>query len=136
MLTKSYLRPIALTIPLLAAACTTDEPLGGPLVAEVAAPTPTAALQRIARNASRCWSDGEIARYAVIPELDTQAGKPRILLIEKGKANGLPALVIEGEANPTRLRTYGPLTRTNVSNRVNDDIFRSSTGVSGCKGSA
>ena len=120
----------------LASACVTDEPVGGPLVAEVAAPTPTAALQRIATNASRCWTGGAIGRYAVIPELDTQAGKPRILLIEKGNRSGLPALVIESEGNPTKLRSFGPLTRTPLSNRINSDIIRWSTGGSGCGGRA
>ena len=132
VLTKSYFRRSALILPIALAACTTAEPLGGPLVAEVAAPTPTAALQRIARNAARCWKDGEIGRYAVIPELDTQAGKPRILLIEKGKPRSLPALVIEGEGGPTRLRSFGPLASAPLSNRINADVIRWSTGNDAC----
>ena len=135
-LTKPYLRRSALTLSVLLAACTTSEPLGGPLVAEVAAPTPTAALQRIARNAARCWTGGEIGGYAVIPELDTQAGKPRILLIEKGKPRSLPALVIEGQASPTRLRSFGPLASAPLSNRINSDIIRWSTGNDSCGGRA
>ena len=135
-LTKRYLAAGALTFGASLAGCATDEPLGGPLAVEVAAPTPRAALSRIASNAARCWTSGEIADYAVIPELDTTAGKPRILLIEKGKSGSLPALVIEGDGSPTRLRSFGPLATDGLSNRINADIIRWSTGGSGCGGRA
>ena len=135
-LTKSYARFGVLTVASLLAACATSEPLGGPLVAEVAAPTPRAALQRIASGAARCWTGGDLARYAVIPELDTSAGTPRILLIEKGKRGALPSLVIEAQASPTRLRSYGPLAATGLSQRINADVIRWSTGQAGCGGRA
>lgn len=135
-LTKAYGGALALTCGLLAAGCATDEPLGGPLAIEVAAPTPNAALGRIASEAARCWTSGEIADYAVIPELDTTAGRPRILLIEKGQPGALPALVIEGTSSPTRLRSFGPLASDGISSRVNADIIRWSTGGTGCGGRA
>ena len=130
------MRPIALTLASLGLGCATAEPDGGPLLAEVAADTPRLALQRIARNAARCWKGGEIGRYAVIPELDTQAGKPRILLLEKGNSSALPALVIEGEGAPTRLRTFGALSSSKLSARINGDIIRWSTGSDACGGRA
>ena len=136
VLTKSYFCIGALTVASSLAACATSEPLGGPLVAEVAAPTPRAALQRIASGAARCWTGGEIGRYAVIPELDTSAGTPRILLIEKGKTGALPSLVIEAQASPTRLRSFGPLAATELSGRINADVIRWSTGQAGCGGRA
>ena len=133
-LTISFAGRAALTsCAIFATACVTDEPVGGPLVAEVAAPTAVSALQAVARGASRCWTDGDLAAYSAIPELDTTAGKPRILLVEKGRGGGLPALVIEGEGDPTRIRTYGPLSRSPVSNRINADIIRWSTGGRGCR---
>lgn len=135
-LTKSFTRTfttaLALAATFAAAGCATDEPLGGPLVAEVAAPTPRAALQRIAAGAARCWTDGALADYAVVPELDTTAGRPRILLIEKGEPGSLPALVIEARPDPVRLTSFGPLAQSPTSNRVNADIIRWSTGGSSC----
>ena len=117
-LTISFGRRAALaSCAILAAGCTTDEPIGGPLIAEVAAPTPERALQAIASGASRCWSEGAIAGYSAIPELDTSVGTPRILLVEKGQGRGLPALVIEATGEPTRIRTYGPLSGTKLSSR-------------------
>lgn len=134
-LTRPFIAASALTIcGILATGCVSDEPLGGPLVAEVASPTPQAALQAIASGASRCWSSGDLGAYSAIPELDTQAGRPRILIVEKGRRAGtLPALVIEAEADPTRIRTYGPLSATQSSARINADIIRWSTGGRGCR---
>lgn len=119
---------------ILATACSTatDEPLGGPLIAEVAASTPREALQGIAQGAARCWNEGALERYATIPELDTEAGRPRILLIERDGSSTLPALVIEAGASPTSLRTFGPLSRGPLSGRINSDIIRWSTGGRGC----
>ena len=117
-------------------ACATSEPVGGPLTIEVAAPTPRAALQRIASGASKCWTSGEIANYAVIPELDTSAGTPRLLVFKKGAGGGLPELVIEGSSGPTKLRSYGPLASERLSNRINADIIRWSVGVLDCRGRA
>ena len=123
---------LALTVATVLAGCATSEPVGGPLTVEVAAPTPRAALTRIAASAAQCWTRGAVASYAVIPELDTTAGNPRILLIEKGKPGSLPALVIEGTAGPTRLRSFGPLAGTALSGRINADVIRWSTGGTGC----
>ena len=139
-LTKSdFHRPAligGLFLATLLAGCATDEPIGGPLVAEVSASTPQAALQRIASGAARCWKSGEIGRYAVIPELDTNAGTPRILLLEKGREGALPSLVIEARGGPTRLRSFGPLATSKLSGRINSDIIRWSTGNASCGGRA
>lgn len=133
-LTRGFTAGIALTsCVILTTACTTREPLGGPLVAEVSAPTPVDALQAIADGASRCWNRGELGNYATIPELDTQVGRKRILLVEKGGETALPALVIEADGSPTQLRTFGPLSGQPLSNRINADIIRWSTGGSGCR---
>ena len=110
--------------------------MGGPLTIEVAAPTPRAALQRIAEGAAKCWRGGEIGRYTVIPELDTGAGTPRLLVVERGQGRGLPQLVIEGRGGPTTLRSYGPLASSALSNRINSDVIRWSTGALSCSGRA
>ena len=127
-----HLKATLVTGLLALAGCVSSEPLGGPLTIEVAAPTPRAALQQIASGAARCWTSGDIARYTVIPELDTGAGTPRLLVVERGQGRGLPQLVIEGAASPTRLRSYGPLASTSLSNRINDDVIRWSTGQTSC----
>ena len=122
----------SLAMAVLLTACATDEPLGGPLRIEVAAPTPRVALQRIAAGAARCWKRGAISGYAVVPELDTEAGNPRILLIEKGNPAALPSLVIEARPLPVRVSSFGPLASEGLSSRINDDVIRWSTGADTC----
>ena len=134
VLTGAFRPASALTIcGLVATGCVSDERLGGPLAIEVAAPTPQAALQAIASGASRCWGSGAMDGYAAIPELDTEVGTPRILIVEKGGGGGLPSMVVEARPEPTRIRTYGPLTATALSDRINADIIRWSTGRGGCR---
>ena len=46
-------------------------------------------LQHVNENAQTCWiksKDRDFNGYAVIPELDTQAGRPRILVVDKDPA--------------------------------------------------
>ncbi len=96
-----------------------------------------AVLQRVNNNAQNCWvssKDRDFKAYRVIPELDTRAGKPRILVVEAKAAQGLPKLVIEAEGKPAKIASYGPLAQSPLSGRINSDISRWAKGSTGCKG--
>ena len=116
------------------AACV-GERIGGPLTAEADASDATALLSNVNEKAQKCWfksGDREFRGLAVIPELDTRVGSPRLLVVERGKATGLPRMVIEAEGNPVKITTYGPLTGTSVSARINDDVLAWSAGRESC----
>ena len=120
----------------LLAACQ-SEPVGGPLSIEVGAPTPVAILQTINQAGLRCWMQSgnrQFSDYRMIPELDTIAGNPRILLVDRNATTGRPKLVIESAGRPVTVNTYGPLVRTKLGARINADIIRWSTGNTRCAG--
>ena len=117
------------------AACTTFEAPGGALVAEVDAPGPIQALQRINEQALDCWirsDDRAFRTLALVPELDTRTGDPRILIMRRGNAQGLPELVITASGDPVRLTTFGPLAQRSVSARINGDILAWAAGRQAC----
>lgn len=121
---------------LLLPACV-SEPLGGPLILEVKADGPVAALQTINKAGARCWtgaSDSDFDRLQLVPELDTEAGRPRLLVVQRGRTEGLPALVIEAHGSPVTIETYGPLASTRTGGRINADIMRWSAGPATCRG--
>ena len=116
-------------------ACQSDEPAGGALTATVDSRSAVSALQRINAQALTCWiksGDKDFKPYALVPELDTTAGTPRILVVERGKAQGLPKLVITASGSPARLSTFGPLTGDVLAGRINSDILAWSAGRKGC----
>jgi hypothetical protein len=94
-----------------------------------------AALQAINSKAVTCWMrsrDPAFAGLRLIPELDTQYGRPRLLLLKKNSQYGLPVLVVEAHGSPVKVETYGPLTQGPVGSRIEQDIRRWSTGSQAC----
>lgn len=132
-------RPCLRSLPAIAAGlflsgCTT-EPAGGPLRIEVASANGAKVLGAVNELAQKCWirsGDREFRQLSVIPELDTRTGKPRLLIVERGKSSGLPKLVVEADENPVRITTYGPLASAPVSNRINRDVSAWASGRSAC----
>ena len=121
-------------LALLAAGCQGERP-GGAMQIEVAA-APVSVLQTVNERAHACWirsGDRDFRGLAVIPELDTRTGNPRILIVERAKAQGLPRYVIEASGTPARIVTYGPLAGQSLSSRINTDVTRWATGGTGCK---
>ena len=122
-------------LALLASACQGERP-GGAMQIEVAA-APVSVLQTVNERAHACWirsGDRDFRGLAVIPELDTRTGNPRILIVERAKAQGLPRFVIEASgSSPTRVVTYGPLAGQSLSSRINTDVTRWAAGDSSCK---
>jgi hypothetical protein len=94
-----------------------------------------ALLQRVNTNAHTCWvrsKDKDFQGYSVIPELDTQAGKPRILLVDRKAAQGLPKLVIEADGKPVKATAYGPLLNEPAGSRIGADLKRWTGGSNSC----
>ena len=120
----------------LLSACQADR-AGGRLALQVDAQDAVSALQRINEAGSACWmrsSDPAFRGLSLVPELDTTAGRPRLLLLERNKAAGLPSLVIEAAGMPVTIETYGPLADTSTGARVKADIRRWSGGRLTCRG--
>ncbi|MFZ2099118.1 MAG: hypothetical protein WAU86_00970 [Oricola sp.] len=102
---------------------------GGP------SPRAIAMLQTVNEKAQTCWvksGDKDFQGLAIIPELDTRTGNPRLLVVERGKATGLPKLVIEASGNPVTTTTYGPLMASAVSARITGDVAAWSAGRTSC----
>jgi hypothetical protein len=94
-----------------------------------------ALLQRVNSNAHTCWvrsKDKDLQGYSVIPELDTQAGKPRILVVDKKAEHGLPKLVIEADGKPVKAAAYGPLLNEPAGSRIAADLKRWTGGSNSC----
>ena len=117
------------------AGCARGERIGGPLILEVDTASPRTVLASINETAQKCWIRSGARQFralSVIPELDTGAGNPRLLVVGRGKGSGLPKLVIEASGDPVKVTTYGPLASSGISARINDDIIAWSTGRTGC----
>ena len=117
------------------AACQSFEPRGGVLIAEVDAPSAIVALQRVNERGHQCWirsGDRAFRSYQLVPELDTRAGDPRILVMARGDTQGLPQLVISAAGDPVSLTTFGPLAEHRLSRRINSDILAWSAGRQSC----
>ena len=111
------------------------EPVAGPLNGEFEGSSAVSVLQNINKRALSCWiksGDKDFEGFALVPELDTRRGKPRILIVKNGQAQGLPQMVIEATGKPVKLNTYGPLTQRKISGRINSDIIAWNTGRTGC----
>ncbi|WP_425418578.1 hypothetical protein [Oricola indica] len=125
---------VALAASLVLAGCT-GERAGGVLNIEITADKSVEALSVINENAQKCWfrsGDRAFRGLAVIPELDTRIGNPRLLVVERGKSTGLPKLVIEASGDPVKITTFGPLASQPISARINDDVIAWSGGRSAC----
>lgn len=85
----------------------------------------------LASAMKKCWfsGDSDFAAYRYAPEVN--AGKPRILLVDKKKPHDLPRLVIE----PKRAGTadaYGPLLAGELRERIVADLTRWLKGNAEC----
>jgi len=124
--------PIAATLAL--SGCV-GERAGGALAIEVDSSKAVTVLSTVNELAQKCWfrsGDREFRHLALIPELDTRIGNPRLLVVERGKSTGLPKLVIEATGDPVKVTTYGPLASERVSSRINNDVAAWTAGKSAC----
>ena len=133
-------------IPVLAlcsvfAACQTGEPASNQSLNTKTSPTDAVAF--IARAAQTCWFKSKGPTFSdmrMSDEVNSAAGRPRILLVKRSDPNGLPLLVIHAEKRGsassgtyTNIQTFGPLLQTKHGKRIASDVTRWSTGNSNCK---
>ncbi|WP_245197663.1 hypothetical protein [Jiella mangrovi] len=92
-------------------------------------------MERLTLNANRCWfksRDPAFASYSLAPELSSFSGRPRFLLVPKGKPEARPLVVVEGESGSASVATYGPLMNQTIGSRIDADVTRWAAGGNGC----
>jgi hypothetical protein len=86
-------------------------------------------MPRIAKLANTCWaaSGKPFASYRVSSELNSLSGQPRVLLVRKTDAQGLPALVVLGQksGDGTQLSVFGRLLGESSNNTSVSKAVRS-----------
>ncbi|KQT53241.1 hypothetical protein ASG43_18640 [Aureimonas sp. Leaf454] len=92
-------------------------------------------MERVTLAANRCWfksGDPAFRAYSLAPELSSFSGKPRFLLVPKGRMEAKPLLVVEGQDGSRDVLTYGPLMGTGLASRLSGDIRRWNSGSDRC----
>ncbi len=118
-------------------ACQTSapEPSQNIIVGRAALPV----MERVALGARECWfrsNDPAFKAYKLAPELTSQNGRPRILIVPAKNPNGLPLAVIEASGNPARMSAFGPLMNQPLGKRITLDVNRWVAGSDACGASA
>lgn len=92
-------------------------------------------MERLTLTANRCWvrsGDSAFSRYSIAPELSSFSGRPRFLLVPKGRPEDRPLLVVEGSAGSRDVSVYGPLLATPAGSRILADVNRWTEGAADC----
>ncbi len=132
--TPALLKGAAIVVLFALSACQ-GGPAGTPLSLGVNSGTSVSVLQHINNAGAKCWmrsGDRQFRGLHLIPELDTTAGRPRLLIMKSSDRQGLPQLVIEASGTPPRIITYGPLATGATGARVNADVTRWASGPDRC----
>jgi hypothetical protein len=117
---------------LMLGGCATQAPAPGQ---EAAEDTGLDRMERLTLLANRCWirsNDPVFSRYSLAPELSSFSGRPRFLLVPKGRVEDRPLLVVEGQSGSREVSTYGPLLGEAAGSRILADIDRWAGGGSSC----
>ena len=104
---------------------------------------PTDVMLSIAKAAQTCWfksGDRAFGGYRLANEVNSPAGRPRILLVPKSDPSALPLLVVQAETrgstatgNYTDIQAYGPILATGNGKRITDDVKRWADGDDACQ---
>ncbi len=99
--------------------------------------TPQSLMASVATQVQACWfrsKDKRFRNYTLSPELNSYAGRPRILLVPRGKQSALPVLVAQAERvnGQTVFSSYGPLVGENGGDAVQSDLNRWAGGERTC----
>ncbi len=99
--------------------------------------SPQTMMVRVARQAQQCWfkqNDPAFAEYSMATELNSHAGRPRVLIVPKSNPTGLPKLVIQAERNVgiTDVATFGPLLDSKDGARIQNSISKWAGGGKNC----
>ena len=93
--------------------------------------------QVLAENVRACWFGGArpaFADFSYAPELNSYAGRPRVLIVEKSDPGGLPKLVIEASKaeRGASVKLFGPLMAGGEAPAISRDVERWAGGAAGC----
>jgi hypothetical protein len=102
-----------------------------------AAQDPHSVAGHIATQVGACWFAGArpaFAAYSYAPELNSFAGRPRVLIVPKSDPTGLPKLVIEASQakEATSVKVFGPLMASAEGPAISRDVARWAGGAAGC----
>ncbi|MFZ1816151.1 MAG: hypothetical protein WBO55_13385 [Rhizobiaceae bacterium] len=96
----------------------------------------------IAKAAQKCWfqsKDRAFTGYRMANEVNSPAGRPRILLVPKRDPGALPLLVVQAETKGdaasgrfTNIQTFGPILSTSNGERIANDVRRWGNGDAAC----
>ncbi|GIL00815.1 MAG: hypothetical protein BroJett030_07140 [Alphaproteobacteria bacterium] len=103
---------------------------------------PTEIILAVARAAQTCWfksADSAFAAYRLADEVNSPAGRPRVLLVPRRDPSALPVLVIQAETKGTTasgtfsdIQAYGPLLSSAHGERIAGDVRRWASGDNAC----
>jgi len=103
----------------------------------VATQTPQNLMVRVAKQMQICWfknKDPAIAPYKLASEVNSYAGKPRLLLVPRNRPSGLPVLVVQAERKGGRnhVQTFGPLLASKDGPRLAAAVSKWTSGGTAC----
>ncbi len=103
----------------------------------VAQSSPQSLMAEVATQVQACWfrsKDKRFAKYTLSPELNSYAGRPRILLVPRGRQSALPVLVAQAERvnGQTVFSSYGPLVGQTGGAALQGDLSRWASGERTC----
>lgn len=103
---------------------------------------PTDIMVAVGKAAQTCWfksKDRAFTGYRLADEVNSPAGRPRLLLVPRRDPGALPALVIQAETRGdaatgtfSDVQAYGPLLSSPHGKRITDDVRRWAGGDSSC----
>jgi hypothetical protein len=120
-------------------ACQTSAPKPRPQGTVIVGRAALPVMERVALGARECWfrsKDPSFKAYKLAPELTSQNGRPRILIVPAKNPNGLPLAVIEASGNPARMSAFGPLMTQPLGKRITSDVNRWVAGADSCGAAA
>lgn len=97
--------------------------------------TALATMERVALAANACWfksGDPAFKAYRLAPELNSFAGRPRILIVPRNSPESRPLAVVQAEGNPAKLAAFGPLFSESAGPRMTNDVNRWAAGSKAC----
>jgi hypothetical protein len=84
-------------------------------------------MVHVAKQVQACWfvkDDPALKGYKMAPEINSYAGKPRILIVPRSNPAGLPELVAQAERinGRTTFTSFGPLLKTKDGPRLDASL--------------
>jgi len=99
--------------------------------------SPQTQMVHIAKRIQACWfksKDPRFKKFKMASEVNSYAGKPRVLIVPKNKPSGLPKLVVQSErvGGSNVVSGFGPLLQTADGLQLKTSVDRWAKGNSAC----